>query len=92
MLNICKTVNAKFIDDSENKGLHEFYYSLFEKNKNFHELWRIMKIAFIISHGNASVENGFFMNKNILVDNLTEDCIVSQRIVYDSVNCLGRPS
>ena len=27
------------------------------------------------------------MNKNILVSNLAEDSVVSQKIVYDSINC-----
>ena len=83
-----KTVFTEFIIDSENKELDEFYHSVFENYENFHELWRI-KIIFTISHGNGSFESEFSMNKNILVGNLTEDSIVSQRIVYDSINCLG---
>ena len=65
-----KTVFTEFIDDCENKGLNKIYYSLIGNNKNFLELWRIMKLVFIICHVNTSVENGFSMNKDILANPL----------------------
>ncbi len=39
----------------------------------------------MLSHGNATVESGFSVNKEILVENLKGSSIISQRIVYDAV-------
>ncbi|GBM38266.1 hypothetical protein AVEN_199432-1, partial [Araneus ventricosus] len=62
--------------------------TFFEGNK-FTKLWSVFKIVFILSHGQASVERGFSINKNIEVENLNEVSYVSQRIVYDNVKQSG---
>ena len=43
----------------------------------------------IFSHGQASVKSGFSINSTIIVENLHEESLVAQRLVYDSVNSLG---
>ena len=42
-----------------------------------------------VFHGNASVERSFSINKECLVENLHNDSLVAQRIVYDAVNSVG---
>ena len=42
-----------------------------------------MKIILTLSHGQASVERGFSINKSLLVHNLTETSLISERIVLD---------
>jgi len=37
-------------------------------------------------HGNAAVERSFSINKECLVENLLEDSLVAQRVVYDAVS------
>lgn len=51
-------------------------------------------IAFIkkictLSHGNASVERGFSVNKECLIDNLKEESLVGQRIVWSAIKLAG---
>src|SRR6266516_3466585 len=48
-----------------------------------------MKCVFVLSHGNASVESGFSINNEILVENLHEESVVAQRQVYDAVHDAG---
>ena len=43
----------------------------------------------ILSDGNASVESGFSINNDILSENMLEESIVSQRIVYKGVHKAG---
>jgi hypothetical protein len=43
----------------------------------------------VLSHGNANVESGFSVNKNILVENLHEESLIAQRVVYDAINAAG---
>ena len=40
--------------------------------------------SLILSHGSAAVESGFSINNDMLVENLLEESLVGQRIVYDS--------
>ena len=43
----------------------------------------------LLSHGQASVERGFSINKEIEVENLHEQSVVGQRVVYDHVHSVG---
>ena len=72
--------------------LDEFYSSvLTTKNlpRGFDDLKAIIKMVLILSHGNATVESGFSINKAILVENLKEESLVKQRMVYDAVSFYG---
>lgn len=42
-----------------------------------------------MSHGKATVESGFSINKSLLIQNLDEESIVSQRRVHDYVMSYG---
>ena len=44
-----------------------------------------MKCLLILSHGQASVERGFSINKDALKANLTEKNLVALRVVTDAV-------
>lgn len=42
-----------------------------------------------LSHGQATVERGFSINANLIVENLQEESIAAQRIVHDSISHAG---
>ena len=44
--------------------------------------------SFVLSYGQASVEKGFSINSNLLVENMHEDSLTAQRIVCDHVKSL----
>jgi hypothetical protein len=71
------------------RRLDTIYYSILGNEKKFSDLWNVVKMCLIFSHGNASVESGFSINKALLIENLHEDTIVNQRIVYDVVQHAG---
>ena len=48
-------------------------------------LFEVTKIVLILLHGNAQVESGFSINKDIVVENLHEYSIVAQHQVYDGI-------
>lgn len=56
---------------------------------NENVLPKVLKIALLLSHGNADVESGFSVNEDLLVENLQERSLVSQRIVYDAIKNAG---
>lgn len=42
------------------------------------DLWELTKKLLLLSHGQASVERGFSINKEISVENMTEQTLISQ--------------
>lgn len=48
-----------------------------------------MKALLLLSHGQASVERGFSVNKQVEIDNLSEDTFVAKRLICDHVTSVG---
>ena len=89
--NIVKAEKTNFrnysIDDNK---LDEFFIGYVEDHARYSKFAEIMKIVLTLSHGQASVERGFSVNKNLLVENLQESSLIAQRRVVDymDANCL----
>ena len=62
--------------------MHDFYATILGEKSKFKELFNVVKLVCIPSHGNATVENYFSINSDVLVENLLEKSVVSQRQVY----------
>ena len=62
--------------------LDEFYFSKVGVEK-FPDLCLVIKLVLTLSHGQASVERGFSINQNLVVENLKESSLIVQRIIYD---------
>lgn len=69
--------------------LDAFYYDVIGLDVDFAELFSVVKLVLILSHGNAQVESGFSINGDMLVENLHEESLVAQRVVYDAVQSAG---
>ena len=54
----------------------------------FAKLWDIFKMRLTISHGQASIERGYSINKDLLVENPREKTVVALRTVHDSISTL----
>ena len=68
------------LSDAANVFLSKFLHKI-PKYKVF---WNVCSIIFVLSHGQSAVERGFSI-KELLVDNLQEKSLVSQRMVYDHI-------
>lgn len=53
------------------------------------ELWGFCKKLLILSHGQATVERGFSINKEVESDNIQEDNVVTRRLVCDYITQHG---
>ena len=62
--------------------LDEFYFSKIGVEK-FSDFCLVIKLVLTLSHGQASVERGFSVNENLMVENLKESSLIAQRIIYD---------
>ena len=69
--------------------LDAFYYDIIGQDIEFVELFSVVCLVLTLSRGNASVESGFSVNSDMLVENLHEDSLVAQRTVYDAVQAEG---
>lgn len=52
---------------------------------SFSTVWIVMKLVLVLSHGQASVERGFSINKEVIVENQKELSVVAQRLIVDHV-------
>ena len=74
---------------SENSRLDKFLYEEIGTKKEYGLLFDVIKLCLCLSHGQATVERGFFINANLIVEDLQEESIIAQRIVYDNVSFAG---
>ena len=57
--------------------------------KKYVNLWRTVSFLLLLSHGQATVERGFSVNRQVEVYNLTERTFQSLRIIVDHVQSVG---
>lgn len=74
--------------DETKDRLDDFWFTWTTKHK-LNDLLMTVKTLLILSHGNATVESGFSINEDLLVENLRHHSIINQRIVYDYIKSEG---
>lgn len=67
----------------ESGSLDEFYHEVLSSKAEWHHL--VVKLLLILSHGQATVERGFSVNKEVMVENLKEHSLIAQRVIHDHV-------
>ena len=70
--------------DYKKDRLDEFIWS-FPMRLSDKELCAMYKVIFGLSHGQSVTEKGFSINKKVVDDNMKEKSLISQRIVYDTM-------
>ena len=58
-------------------------------NPSLCKLWTCVKALLLLSHGQASVDRRFSVNKLMEIDNLNEDIFVAKRLICDHVTSVG---
>lgn len=71
--------------------LDHFWRDLFKNHAadNCDHLIEFFRMVMIFSHGNASLERGFSINKECLGDNQHEISLIAQRRIYDAITAAG---
>ena len=49
------------------------------------KLWDVVKFLLCLSHGQASVERGFSVNRQLMIENMKETTFVAQRTIHDHI-------
>ncbi|CAH3047544.1 unnamed protein product [Porites evermanni] len=66
----------------------EFFTTILT-GENYAALVDVVKILLVLSHGQASVERGFSVNKEVEVEILHEPPLVAEHIICDHLRALG---
>ena len=72
-----------------NKRLDDFFRIKLTGKHEFSELGTVIKIFLIFFHGNAFVKIDFSVNQNVLVENMQEQSMISQRLILDQIKKFG---
>jgi len=62
---------------------------IMSRNDSYSKLWKVVKMLLVLSHGQATVERGFSINKQVETENLSEESVVAKRTICDYVTYVG---
>ena len=65
------------------------FLSFYVATKSYPQFWKVCKFVFTLTHGQSSVEHGFNINKQTMVDNLQHVSLSSLRMIYDEIQVHG---
>ena len=66
-----------------------FFYEHLSKEDKYSKLWGVVKKLLLLSHGQATVERGFSVNKEIDDTNMAERTLVARRQIVESIRSAG---
>jgi len=79
----------KFEEFNKNQqSVDEFFRDVMSSTQ-FVKLYELVKVLLLLSHGQAAVERGFSVNKEVEVENLKHQSLIAQRIICDYVSSVG---
>ena len=78
-----------FNSKDETQRLDGFFVEFLDEERDYTKLWRILRMILVLSHGQASVERGFSVNRQIEEVNLQHKSIEAQRVICDEVDYRG---
>ena len=71
--------------DYKKDHLDEFIWPFFMRFTDNKELCTVCKVIFVLSHGQSFTERSFSIENEVVDDNMKEKSLISQRIVYDTI-------
>lgn len=79
----------KFDPNEPTSRVDTLLYEHMAGDKQLAKVWQVVKLLLLMSHGQATVERGFSVNKQVAVENLSERSFIAQRIVHDHIESVG---
>ena len=77
--------------DQKKIRLNHFFCKFMDGNASCKKYWKVVKLVLTLSQGQAALERGFSVNKEVLVENKQELSLVSQRQIGDYFHHVGKP-
>ena len=66
-----------------------FFHNHLAAKTEYARIWEIVQLVLLLSHGQASIERGFSLNKQASDVNMEKDTLVARRIIKDHVIAIG---
>ena len=66
--------------------LDTFFFEKINQQKTFESLWCSIQLLLTMSHGQAAVERGFSVNKDILAPNLKAVSLTALHLIHDMIS------
>ena len=73
----------------DSSRLDTLFHDSMSKKKEYDSLWQLVRRLLLLSHGQASVERGFSLNKEVMKENLSAHTLIALRSVKDHVMSIG---
>ena len=70
-------------------ALIHFIYNTLGQNAKHSKLWSVVKHLLLLSRGQAYIERGFSVNKDVSVENILEHNLIARCIIKDHVTFVG---
>ena len=86
---IVKIGSKKFSNFNFSTDRLDELFSTYMNADPYQKLFKVVQLLLVLSHGEASVERGFSVNKELEVENLETQSLVAQRLVCDHINAVG---
>ena len=71
--------------------LDTFLFTHLGKKPRFEELWSLVKLLLMLSHGQSQVQRGFSINKDITSTNMGAETLIAFCRVHDGIKSLSLP-
>lgn len=75
--------------DSSVSRIDTLLYEHMADDQQLAKVWSVVKLLLLMSHGQATVERVFSVNKDVAVENLTKRSLIAQRIIHDHIESVG---
>jgi hypothetical protein len=75
--------------NKESDRLDSLYHSLLGGSPQYANLWPVVRFLLTLSNGQASLERGFSVNKELIVENQKEKSLIARRLVCDHIKEVG---
>lgn len=89
---LCENKDVRIVLEAfkrDKQRLDELFHTILEVSGTSAAVKTFVCQVLILFHGNAAVERSFSINKECLVENLLEESLIGQRVVYDAVASAG---
>ena len=83
-------ISPSFVNFSKEKDrIDQLFYAAMSGEAKLKNAWKVVKTLLLLSHGQASVERGFSVNKECSEVNLSPASLIARRIIKDHIRCIG---
>jgi hypothetical protein len=80
---------SAFMSFSPGERIDVLFHDAMAGSKHFKKLWAVVEQVLLISHGQATVERGFSINKQVETDNLIGSTFEAKHLVCDHTAAVG---